>query len=147
MEDGYNLRNTKRNPYSEAAARNAEDVKAQAIAEMRAQSREELDALVKSTKAAVTAALTRAETAEAAAAHAAAAFAAAQEDAEAEAAAAAVTTSATATVETHPTYGTLLHDFGYKKVYAMPAVHLVSKDKAGGGERERGTRPIHAHRV
>jgi hypothetical protein len=40
----------------------------------------------------------------------------------------------------HPVFGTLLHDFGYKKVYAMPAVHLVSKEKVMVYEQQRAFR-------
>ena len=43
-------------------------------------------------------------------------------------------------VVTHPVYGTLLHDFGYKKVYAMSAEQLVSKDKVAVYEQQRAFR-------
>ena len=115
---------------ADAAARNAEDVKARAIAEVRAQSREELDELVKSSQAAIAAAMSRAEAAEAEAAAAAAAAASASTE----------SMAVTATTVTHPTYGTLLHDFGYKKVYAMPAAHLVSKEKVAVYEQQRAFR-------
>ena len=37
-------------------------------------------------------------------------------------------------------YGTLLHNFGYKKVYAMSARQLVSKDKVAVYEQQRAFR-------
>jgi hypothetical protein len=98
---------------------------------VRAASREELDGLVKSSHAAVVAALARAQAAEAVADDAVAAAVTAEDEAQAAMAAMAATTAG-APAAPHPTYGTLLHDFGYKKVYAMPAVHLVSKDKVVG---------------
>ena len=40
----------------------------------------------------------------------------------------------------HELYGTLLRDFGYKKIYAMAAANLVSKDKVGIYDQQRAFR-------
>ena len=49
-------------------------------------------------------------------------------------------TSAEKTVVSHELYGTLLRDFGYKKISAMAAANLVSKDKVGIYDQQRAFR-------
>lgn len=44
------------------------------------------------------------------------------------------------TVASHELYGTMLRDFGYKKIYAMAAANLVSKDKVGIYDQQRAFR-------
>ena len=44
------------------------------------------------------------------------------------------------TVVSHELYGTMLRDFGYKKIYAMPAKNLVCKDKVGIYDQQRAFR-------
>ena len=44
------------------------------------------------------------------------------------------------TVARHELYGTMLRDFGYKKIYAMAAANLVSKDKVGIYDQQRAFR-------
>ena len=41
---------------------------------------------------------------------------------------------------THPTFGRLLHDFGYKRVFATPAGNLASKDKVMVYDQQRAFR-------
>lgn len=43
-------------------------------------------------------------------------------------------------VASHELYGTMLRDFGYKKIYAMPAKNLVCKDKVGIYDQQRAFR-------
>jgi hypothetical protein len=45
-----------------------------------------------------------------------------------------------APVVEHPLYGSMLRDFGYKKIYAMPAANLVAKDKVGIYDQQRAFR-------
>ena len=45
-----------------------------------------------------------------------------------------------APVVQHPLYGSMLRDFGYKKIYAMPAANLVAKDKVGIYDQQRAFR-------
>ena len=57
-----------------------------------------------------------------------------------EAALAAAESAESQTVVSHELYGTMLRDFGYKKIYAMAAANLVSKDKVGIYDQQRAFR-------
>lgn len=90
-----------------------------AVAEASAASRDEIDRHARAAADAVA----RAEAAEIAAAAAGGGLA-----------------STGAIAVTHPTFGALLHDFGYKRVYAMPVANLVSKDKVAVYDQQRAFR-------